>query len=178
MAQNSEKFSLEGRPRTDGMTVPEGFFADFAERMTAMLPERPELESPSAAARAAASAMSRRARLWAMARPYVYMAAMFAGVWCMLHLFNILSSPAVMGSMDTNPVVAEAFSNDSFVRDYVYDDISQWDIIDEMVSDGVFEDAPEGVSIADMLQEDEEAIEDESSSNYLLPASSTSSQDY
>ena len=27
-----------------GMTVPEGYFADFAERMSSQLPERPEAE--------------------------------------------------------------------------------------------------------------------------------------
>ena len=31
--------------RRDGMTVPDGYFEDFAARMSAMLPERPEAES-------------------------------------------------------------------------------------------------------------------------------------
>ncbi len=31
--------------RRDGMTVPEGFFEDFAAKMSASLPVRPEAES-------------------------------------------------------------------------------------------------------------------------------------
>jgi hypothetical protein len=61
--------------RRDGMTVPDGWFDDFASRMADSLPERPALENASPAP------VSRT--IWERIRPYVYMAAMFAGVWCM-----------------------------------------------------------------------------------------------
>ena len=58
--------------RSDGMTVPDGYFADFAERMAGQLPQRPEL--------AAMNVVAPPASLWGKLRPYVSMAAMFAGV--------------------------------------------------------------------------------------------------
>ena len=39
--------------------------------------------------------------------------------------------------IDRNPVLAEALRSDSFISDYIIDDISQWDLIDEMIEDGV-----------------------------------------
>ena len=32
--------------------------------------------------------------LWVRVRPYVYMAAMFAGVWCMMQIFNVANGTA------------------------------------------------------------------------------------
>lgn len=112
----------------DGMTVPEGYFDDFTRRMMAQLPDRPELTQP-------ASATLPRT-WWQRVRPYVYMAAMFAGVWCMLKMFTLMSSDGRQ-PLETNPIMAEAFGNDTFVNEYVIDDISQWDIYDEMMEDGI-----------------------------------------
>lgn len=53
-----------------------------------------------------------------------------------------MAGHADLGSMDSNPVLAEAFANDDFMLDYVYDDISEWDILDEMMEDGSIEEAP------------------------------------
>ena len=59
--------------RKHGMKVPEGYFADFTEKMVERLPEReiPLPEQPT---------------LWLRIRPWVYMAAMFAGVWLMMKM--------------------------------------------------------------------------------------------
>ncbi len=38
--------------------------------------------------------------------------------------------------IDRNPVLAEAISNDTFISDYIIDDLNQWDIMDEMIEDG------------------------------------------
>lgn len=113
-------------PRHDGMTVPEGYFGDFARRMAGSLPERPELSAPAPAPRSP----------WQRVRPYVYMAAMFAGVWCMLKMFAIMSGSATQ-PLDTNPVMAEALGNDAFVNQFIIDDLSQWDLYDEMMEDGI-----------------------------------------
>ena len=69
--------------RRDGMTVPDGFFESFAERMASELPSRPEAEVTPVA--------SRPKTLWGSIRPYVYMAAMFAGIWCMLKMFTMMN---------------------------------------------------------------------------------------
>lgn len=59
-----------------GFRVPEGYFEDFNARMSSSLPdvELTKKEAPT---------------LWTRIRPFVYMAAMFAGVWLMLHMFQI-----------------------------------------------------------------------------------------
>ena len=61
--------------KDSGFKVPENYFADFNKKMMESLPEpvlTPQVK-PS---------------LWVRVRPYVYMAAMFAGIWCMMHVFN------------------------------------------------------------------------------------------
>lgn len=134
MKQNSD--ILEKVRRNDGMTVPEGYFADFSRQMAASLPERPEIEQP-----AAAFAEAARRTLWQRVRPYAYMAAMFAGIWMMLQLFTIITNPGDLRPIDSNPVMAEALGNDAFILDYIVDDagMDQWDVIDEMVEDGTIE---------------------------------------
>lgn len=131
--------------RHDGMTVPEGYFESFAARMAEALPERPELTDPAVAPRT----------LWQRVRPYVYMAAMFAGVWCMLKMFALMSgSPAQ--PLDTNPIIAEAMGNDAFVNEYVIDDLSQWDLYDDMMDEGI---APAALAADSLIFADEDPIQ-------------------
>ena len=115
--------------RSDGMTVPDGYFADFAELMAGQLPQRPEL--------AAMNVVAPPASLWGKLRPYVYMAAMFAGVWCMLKIFTTVSGPQQLAPMDKNPVMAKAFGSDEFFSDYVLDDVSSNDVIDDIMDEGI-----------------------------------------
>lgn len=114
-----------------GMTVPEGYFADFAARMAASLPARPELEGMDEG--------ERRTGIWARIRPYVYMAAMFAGVWLMLQMFTMITDYGRLQPMDSNPVLAEALSNDAFVYDYLVDHVDTWSLVDEMYDEGTFD---------------------------------------
>ena len=123
-------------PKSDGLTVPEGYFDDFASRMTAMLPERPELDELLDGAEAPVLPRT----FWQKVRPYVYMAAMFAGVWCMLKLFSIFTTNELM-PFESNPIVAEALSNESFVNDYIVPDLNQWDLYDTLMDDGINPDA-------------------------------------
>lgn len=117
--------------RRSGLTVPEGYFDDFAPRMVDSLPHRDEIECPSAI-------ILPPPTLWTRIRPYVYLVAMFAGVWCMLKMFVLMSGQAdPNANIDRNPILAEAISSDSFINDFVMDDISQWDVMDEMMGDGI-----------------------------------------
>lgn len=119
---------LDQVSRRDGLTVPMGFFDDFARKMEDSLEHRPAIEEPRIVARRS---------FWQTVRPYVYMAAMFAGVWCMLKMFMLMATPGHDLSIDANPVLANAVSNETFVEDYVIDDISQFDIYNSMVEDSV-----------------------------------------
>lgn len=72
---------LEQINHKDGMTVPEGYFEDFASRMAASLPVRDWEENRG-------KVMPRS--FWQKVRPYVYLAAMFAGVWSMMTMFDMM----------------------------------------------------------------------------------------
>lgn len=117
--------------RHDGLTVPQGYFDDFEAKMAAALPYRAEAEEESPTA-------VPHPGLWIRVRPYVYMAAMFAGVWCMLKMFTLIYAPYdPAATIERNPVLAEALASDDFVNDYILDDLSQWDIIDDMIDDEI-----------------------------------------
>ena len=77
--KSEESEILDKLGRDPGFRVPEGYFEAFNERMTGMLPEVEvtEVDTPPT--------------LWMKVRPYVYMAAMFAGVWCMMKVFNVFN---------------------------------------------------------------------------------------
>lgn len=113
--------------RNDGMTVPEGYFADFARRMESSLPERAEL---------AVNVPTVPRTWWQRVRPYAYMAAMFAGVWCMLKMFSMLTSTTPL-PLETNPVLAEAFNNDVFVNEYVLPEVDEYDLYYDLMEEGI-----------------------------------------
>lgn len=76
MKQEESKI-LNSLGKDTGFKVPEGYFEDFNKRMAESLPEvqiTPVDNSPS---------------LWIRIRPFVYMAAMFAGVWLMLNVMRL-----------------------------------------------------------------------------------------
>lgn len=114
----------------DGMKVPEGYFADFAARMAENLPSTSFEKSQSM------PISIKKHSIWSRVKPYVYMAAMFMGVWCMLKLFTMITSPTD-NAWEPSPIMAEALGNEMFVNDYIIDDLDQWDIIDDMMDDGV-----------------------------------------
>lgn len=113
--------------RRTGMTVPDGYFDDFVKRMQARLPELPVAETPRTPA----------SGFWYTIRPYVYMAAMFAGIWCMLHIFNIMGTNDIDLSIENHPVVAEALSNDTFVEEYILPDYNESDLYYQLYESGI-----------------------------------------
>ena len=108
--------------RMDGMTVPDGYFRGFAERMASELPDKQPavVEMPRS--------------LWQKTRPYIYLAAMFAGIWCMLQMFAMMGGTGVSGAItpDNNPVLADAIENDSFMDDYYYMAVDEYDLYDDL----------------------------------------------
>ena len=124
--------------RKDGMTVPDGYFDDFQLRMEAMLP-------PNEAAESTAAIQPPRS-FWERVRPFVYMAALFAGVWCMIKMFALMSGGAVDLSIDNNEVLTRALSDDNFVYEYLRDDVSDREMFEEMYLDSI--------SVEDMIPAD------------------------
>ena len=129
MAKHSnilEKARAEGLATPSaGMKVPDGYFASFAENMTAMLPDRLELMQENG--------IEAPRTMWERFRPYVYMAAMFAGIWLMLQIFVSFNPGNSLAPIDENPVLAEALAGDDFVFDYVYTDLDERDLVDDML---------------------------------------------
>ncbi len=113
--------------RMDGMTVPDGYFRGFAERMASELPDKQPavVEMPRS--------------LWQKTRPYIYLAAMFAGIWCMLQMFAMMVGTGVSGAItpDNNPVLADAIENDSFMDDYYYMAVDEYDLYDDLYAAGM-----------------------------------------
>lgn len=112
---------------SDGMTVPDGYFEDFATRMTASLPEREwERDKPRVVPRS----------FWQRVRPYVYLAAMFAGVWCMMNIFDFVRTGAGLG-VETSATLAAAMDNDHFISDYfVNEGGDEYTLMEELYEDG------------------------------------------
>lgn len=67
---------LEKLGKDPGFKVPDNYFNDFNSKLMESLPEVKitEEEKPT---------------LWIKVRPFVYMAAMFAGIWLMMNIFTI-----------------------------------------------------------------------------------------
>ncbi|MDE6556453.1 MAG: hypothetical protein K2K55_05760 [Duncaniella sp.] len=117
--------------RNDGMTVPEGYFEDFSSRMAANLPEQPWENGHSEE-----NVMPRS--WWQKVRPYVYLAAMFMGIWCMMQMFDLMRPNRGDYSPERNPVIAAAMSNDTFMDDYFSSSVSadDYDFYDELYVEG------------------------------------------
>lgn len=113
--------------REDGMTVPEGYFNKFNEQMIGSLPEM-EWEKPHP------QVMPRT--FWQKVRPYVYMAAMFAGIWCMMKTFDMMRTDTSTRFEPSSNLIS-AVNNDAFVNDFIMPDISDASIYDELYNEGV-----------------------------------------
>lgn len=99
--------------RESGFKVPENFFEDFAARMEQELPKHeviPEVKPTR----------------WNKIRPYIYMTAMFAGIWCMMWIFNDIMKVS-NNVMDPN-IVAGFQYEENLTELMLHGDISEYDI--------------------------------------------------
>lgn len=119
------------RDKGNGMTVPEGYFNDFAVKMAGKLPFREELDVP-----AAKQSKPRNSR-WLQVRPYVYMAAMFAGAWCLIKMFTLMSPAASDVNINNYPALSLALEDEQFVDEYIIDGISSYDVYEDSYNDGI-----------------------------------------
>ncbi len=127
--EHKDIFSTQSA-KNAGMTVPEGFFDDFNKRMAAALPAQ-EWENPEQHVN-----ILPRSR-WQKVRTYVYMAAMFMGIWCMMKMFDIMRAPNSPADLNANQTLISALNNDSFYYDYCVSDISDTEIYDDLYDQGV-----------------------------------------
>ena len=98
-----------------GFKVPENYFADFNQRMTEMLPD------------VEITPVDAKPTLWQRVRPLVYMAAMFAGVWCMMQVFSNFTASDNLNSVRA---VAEKLQDDKGnVDEFIMSGVSDYDIL-------------------------------------------------
>ena len=119
---------LEKINRNTGMTVPDDFFDNFAINMAESLPPT-EFESKQ-------KAPARPKTLWSKVRTYVYMAAMFAGIWLMMNMFTLFSPVNTQPIDAGSQLLARLTENTTYVDDYTVDQISDTDFYDELYQSG------------------------------------------
>ena len=98
-----------------GFKVPENYFDDFNKRMADMLPD------------VEITPVDVKPTMWQRVKPLVYMAAMFAGVWCMIQVFSNFTNS---GNLDSVRAVAEKLQDDKEnVDDFIMSGVSDYDIL-------------------------------------------------
>jgi len=98
-----------------GFKVPENYFDDFNKKMAEMLPD------------VEITPVDVKPTMWQRVKPLVYMAAMFAGVWCMMSVFSHFTSTS---NLDGVRAVAEKLSDDKGnVDDFIMSGVSDYDIL-------------------------------------------------
>ena len=112
MKEKNDILSTIGKD--SGFKVPENYFSDFAEKMAKSLPDQEIQPIP-------------QPTRWQRVRPFVYMAAMFAGIWCMMQIFNGISSK---DKGIYNPEIVAGFQNEANVDDFMlHGDVSEYVIL-------------------------------------------------
>lgn len=130
---NNQNDILTKIGRNDGMTVPEGYFDDFIARMQNSLPDKEEPKPEKGNA------------IWLKMRPYVYMAAMFAGIFCMMKMFSMMKSSSTDLNIDNYPALTATLESSDYDFFYQVDDR---DIIEDIYNDGFsFDDIEAGDSL-------------------------------
>ena len=106
---------LEKLGKDPGFIVPDNFFDDFNKKMAESLPEVKitEEEKPT---------------MWGKVRPFIYMAAMFAGVWLMMNIFSLGKSSATGEQRATN--ISAGVSVEKNAEDFIdYTGANDYDAI-------------------------------------------------
>ncbi len=80
-----------------GFKVPDNYFADFNKRMADMLPD------------VEITPVDIKPTMWQRVKPFAYLAAMFAGVWCMMSVFSHFTNSDNLNSVRA---VAEQLNDD------------------------------------------------------------------
>lgn len=96
---------LEKAGGKTGYTVPPHYFDNVRSKIMDNLPEYKIQKQP-------------KLSTWQKIKPYIYMAAMFAGIWCMMKMFHVITSSDL--SLENPPeAVAVAMANTDHAE-YLY----------------------------------------------------------
>lgn len=101
---NTEEKLREKIGSNPGFKVPEGYFDEIYAKIANNLPERQPIEQ-------------KPLTKWQRVRPYVYLAAMFAGIWCMMKMLNMMTIAPEVSFENPPALVAEAMTNSETIED-------------------------------------------------------------
>ncbi|MDE6825807.1 MAG: hypothetical protein K2J18_03485 [Paramuribaculum sp.] len=124
----TDRNPLSETDRRTGMTVPDGYFDNFNLRMAEMLHEQ-SWEAPQVMDRT----------FWQRVRPFVYLAAMFAGIWLMMNMSTFFAPGLGDGMQLSAPEsLAQLLSNipENIVDDYTVSNLNTADLLDDLYSSG------------------------------------------
>ena len=109
--------------KDSGMKIPEGYFNSLQERIMESLPPYQEAQQP------------KELTGWQRIKPYVYLAAMFCGIWLMMKVFHHVSQPMNTTSLDNPPAVLAELLDDYPDENWQisYDYESDYEIEEEVV---------------------------------------------
>lgn len=131
-----EEDKLIGRfGRETGFKVPDGYFDSVCAKIEQDLPAYP------------AKPQARKLSRWERVRPYVYLAAMFCGIWCMMKVFHDISSRAAGGQDAVPESVVLAMSHPE-TADYLIE------IEDDDYDVGIEEEVSESYATIDDFESD------------------------
>lgn len=115
---------IERYGRKGPWTVPDGYFDAVRVEITSELPEYPSRPRPAA--------MS----VWQRVKPYVCLAAMFAGIWCMMKVFHNASGIGQL-SLENPPEHIAAYMGDAEADDIYMmpSSLSDAELLEEVSAD-------------------------------------------
>lgn len=110
---------------TGGFKVPDNYFENFALEISEKLPEypaKPEVQPLST---------------WQRLKPYVYMAAMFAGIWCMVNMYHRVTESHMPMNLDNPPaMISQAMSEPEISEMYLRSSAkTEYELVDEACSE-------------------------------------------
>lgn len=105
-------------------SVPEGYFDTARNEVMSKLPEYPANNKPVELSK------------WQRMKPYVYLAAMFAGIWCMMKIFHNISSSETL-TLENPPEHIAAYMNSSDAEELLTlpTAMSEIEVLDEISDD-------------------------------------------
>ena len=105
MKQEEQLISKYGKD--PGMKVPENYFSDLERDIMASLPAYPKAKTIPDISK------------WQRIKPYVYLAAMFCGIWLMMKVFHTATQPMSL-SLDNPPAALVEMIDDGMDYDVHY----------------------------------------------------------
>ena len=142
-----EQKLMERFGQDSGMRVPVGYFDSAFKQIADSLPAYPEVERRSPLTK------------WQRVKPYVYLAAMFAGIWCMMQMFHRLSNvdgvslenpPAQIAALIEEPEMKENYYIPTSLTDYDLEEqaIESYSDMDDFEEDFGYDFEPEYENMA------------------------------